>query len=87
MNRICQLESDIIMDKSTKNIIEAGITPAEFSVLFADDITMEEYLSEYPSQAHRYGHLEDLAIGRGEYELADYYREKSGRPNYIDWCD
>ena len=87
MDRICQFKSDIIMDKSTKNIIEAGITPAEFSDLFADDITMEEYLSEYPSQAHRYDHLKYLAIDRGEYELADYYREKSGKPNCIDWCD
>lgn len=74
------------MKKSDKNIIEAGITPAEFDNLFADDFPMEAYLSEFPSQAHRYGHLADLAAVRGEDELADYFLEKSGKPKIIDFC-
>lgn len=75
------------MEKSNKNIIEAGITPAEFDDLFADDFPMEAYLSEFPSQAHRYGHLADLATARGEDELAAYFLKKSGRPSVVDLCD
>lgn len=75
------------MKKSDKNIIEAGITPAEFYGLFADDFPMEAYLSEFPSQAHRYDHLADLAVDRDEWELAEYFRGLSGKPEYIDYCD
>lgn len=75
------------MDKSNKNIIEAGITPAEFDDLFAGDFPMEAYLSEFPSQAHRYGHLSDLAAARGNTELAAYFFKKSGQPLRRDWCD
>lgn len=75
------------MKKSNKNIIEAGITPAEFDDLFAGDFPMEAYLSEFPSQTHRYGHLADLAVDRGEWELADYFRRLSGKPKVIDSCD
>ena len=48
---------------------------------------MEAYLSEFPSQEHRYGHLADLAAMRGETELAEYFRDLSGRPKFIDFCD
>lgn len=75
------------MDKSNKNIIEAGVTPSEFRELFADDFPMEAYLSEFPSQAHRYGHLSDLAIARGDTEMAEYFFKKSGQPRRFDWCD
>lgn len=75
------------MKKSNKNIIEAGITPTEFDDLFAGDFPMEAYLSEFPLQAHRYGHLADLAVNRGEWELAEYFRGLSGRPKVIDSCD
>ena len=75
------------MKKMNKNIIEAGITPAEFDDLFAGDFPMEAYLSEFPSQAHRYGHLADLAVNRGEWELAEYFRELSCMPEIIDSCD
>lgn len=75
------------MKKSDKNIIEAGITLAEFDDLFAGDFPVEAYLSEFPSQEHRYGHLADLAAMRGEMELAEYFRDLSGRPKFIDFCD
>lgn len=75
------------MDKSNKNILEAGITPTEFDDLFANDITIEEYLTEYPLQAHRYSHLADLAVTRGEKRLAEYFRSLSGKPKFVDWCD
>ena len=75
------------MKKSDKNIIEAGITPAEFEDIFADDLSMAAYLSKFPSQAHRYGHLYDLALIRGEWEMADYFLDLSGKPFIIDWCD
>ncbi len=74
------------MEKSNKNIIEAGITPAEFDDLFAGDFPVEDYLSEFPSQAHRYGHLADLAANRGDMELAEYFRGLSGRPAVVDSC-
>ena len=75
------------MKKADKNIIEAGITPAEFDDLFAGDFPMEAYLSEFPSQDHRYYHLADLAVGRDEWELAEYFRGLSGMPKKIDYCD
>ena len=74
------------MKKSDKHIIEAGITSIEFDDLFAGDITEEAYLSEYPSQAHRYGHLADLASMRGDFDLADYFRKFSGMPDHVDFC-
>lgn len=75
------------MDKSCKNIIEAGVTPAEFDDLFAGDVSLEGYLAEYPKQSWRYRHLSDLAFMRGFEELADYFFEKSGLPRCIDRCD
>lgn len=75
------------MDKTTKNIIEAGITSAEFDDLFADDFPAEDYLLEFPSQAHRYAHLADLALARSDDFLAEYFLKKSGKPSIVDFCD
>lgn len=75
------------MDKESNNIIEAGITAAEFSALFAGDITPGEYLNEYPLQSWRYGHLADLAAMRRDYELENYFEVQSGRPRAVDWCE
>ena len=74
------------MEKSNKNIIEAGITPAEFDDLFAGDVTLDAYLAEYPKQSWRYHHLSDLAFMRGLDELADYFDKKSGYGMVVDDC-
>lgn len=74
------------MNKNVKNILEAQVTDEEFSDLFADDIEIGEYLTEYPSQNDRYHHLADLAVMRGCYELVDFFRQKSGYPPCIDDC-
>lgn len=74
------------MNKSCKTILEAGITPNEFDDMFAGDISIDDYLSEYPLQAHRYKHLADLALGRGLDELYAYFLKKSGLPKIVDWC-
>lgn len=75
------------MDKLNKNIIEAGVTPAEFEALFADDITQAEYLNAFPLQSHRYGHLADLAGLRGDDVLQAYFFDLSGLPLVVDSCD
>lgn len=75
------------MEKSNKNIIEAGITPAEFDNLFAGDVSFADYLSAFPEQSLRYSHLADLAGMRGLSELEDYFFELSGLPRAIDDCD
>ncbi len=74
------------MEKSNKNIIEAGVTPAEFDNLFAGDVALSDYLAEFPKQSWRYRHLSDLATMRGLDELADYFHEKSGAPRFVDDC-
>lgn len=75
------------MEKSNKNIIEAGITPAEFDDLFAGDVSLDGYLAAFPEQSLRYAHLSDLAAMRGLGEFEDYFFEKSGLPRCIDRCD
>ena len=75
------------MEKSNNTILDAGITPAEFDDLFAGDISLDDYLAEYPKQSWRYGHLADLALLRGDSGLADYFRKKSGAPEMVDRCD
>lgn len=74
------------MDKSNKTIIEAGVTPAEFDNLFAGDVSLAGYLSEFPEQSLRYSHLADLAAMRGLDALEDYFRGKSGLPMRVDDC-
>lgn len=75
------------MEKSNKTIFDAGITPAEFDDLFAGDVAWGDYLSEFPRQSWRYGHLADLALLRGDEALAEYFRKKSGLPEMVDRCD
>ena len=80
------------MDKSCKNIIEAGITPKEFIELYEEviinktEVTMDNYLSLVTYQNRRYWDLNDLALLRNDYDLAEYFREKSGM-TFVDWCD
>lgn len=80
------------MDKSNKNIIEAGITPEEFKQLFADapDITMKNYIEKMVSQSHILYHLAQLADIRGESDIAMYFLKESGwdelLPDIIDDC-
>lgn len=75
------------MDKSNKNIIEAGVTSAEFDALFAGDLAPAEYLAAFPLQSHRYGHLADLAGLRGDDALQEYFFELSELPQSVDSCD
>lgn len=73
--------------KTDENIIEAGVTDAEFEGLFAGEISREDYLSEFPEQSYRYYHLSTIAAGRGDLELSLYFWELSGFPKSVDWCD
>lgn len=74
------------MDKFNKNIIEAGVTSAEFDDLFAGDVLLDDYLAEFPEQSWRYRHLCDLATMRGLDELSDYFWSKSGMRMAVDDC-
>ena len=74
------------MDRSCKNIIEAGITLEEFNELYDGEMSKSQYLSSVTDQRRRYWDLKDLALLRNEYDLAEYFRDKSGM-SIVDWCD
>lgn len=68
------------MDKNTKNVIEAGITPDEFSKIVDSKEVMPYYLDLWKDQRERNYHLYELAKLRGLPKLAAYFKKDSIAP-------